>query len=495
MPTAVVIGSGVGGLTSALLLGQRGYQVTLLEQHERPGGMLQRFFRRGVGYDTGFHYCGGIGPDDALGRCLAHLGVRDRIHFLPLDPDGFDRLVFPSLTFDVPVGVDRYRDRLVECFPHEQAGIERFIRELHAAVDEYGLYRLRAPGQASALPSTEGVSLGAVLQATIRDPMCRHVIAGQGILYGVPADDAPFGLHCLILHHFLRGAHRIDGGGDRIALQMVKAVRRQGGTVRLGEAVTRILVHDRVAQGVQLASGEQIRADLVVANLHPVTAAQLLPDGAVRPAYLRRIHGNAVGMAHQGVYIEMDGPVPELGNRNLYRHLVDDARSFHASTPDDLAFYYASAPAQSGGSERLQHNVILMLTAAPFEAVGAHAGHGVGARPAAYHGIKDRWQAATVGALLRDFPQLEGRIRRIESSTPLTTLSYTSSPRGAMYGHYHSVEQMGRNRPAQAIRTRNLVLVGQGVFTPGILGSMLSAYYGIGRVVGLESLVQELRAA
>ena len=54
---------------------------------------------------------------------------------------------------------------------------------------------------------------------------------------------------------------------------------------------------------------------------------------------------------------------------------------------------------------------------------------------------------------------------------------------------------MGRYRPSQRVRVKNMVLVGQGVFSPGVLGVSLSAYYGVGQLLGLESLLEDLRSA
>ena len=91
MSRAVVIGSGMGGLVSALLLLKNGWEVDVVEQHYRAGGFLHRFFREGAGYDTGFHYVGSAQRDQLFGRVLSHLGVYDRLRFVPLDPDDPER--------------------------------------------------------------------------------------------------------------------------------------------------------------------------------------------------------------------------------------------------------------------------------------------------------------------------------------------------------------------------------------------------------------------
>ncbi|MGQ0504723.1 MAG: NAD(P)-binding protein, partial [Myxococcaceae bacterium] len=122
----VVVGSGMGGMSSALILAKDGFMVCVLEQHYRPGGCLHRFFRDRVPFDTGFHYLGGVGPEGTFARYLRFLGVYDKLKFHALDPDGFDVLQFPDFTFKIPNGWAALTQRLIETFPKEKAGILRF---------------------------------------------------------------------------------------------------------------------------------------------------------------------------------------------------------------------------------------------------------------------------------------------------------------------------------------------------------------------------------
>ncbi len=490
MKRAVIIGSGMGGLVSAILLARDGWKVTVLEQHSRPGGFLHRFFRQGLAYDTGFHYCGTVRPGQILQRCLAHLGVYDKLEFLPLDPDGFDEIWFPGLRFRVPVGREAYAQRLVETFPHEADGIRAVMRQVQAITEVYGAYTLHASPVASEVLRWESTSLEAFLSRHIRDPHCRAVIAGQSLLYGVPPDEAPAGLHAIVLDHFLQGACGIRGGGDRLAMTLVRRIRALGGEVLLRRRATAIEVVDRAARAVVTEDGEAFPADLVVADIHPRLLAPMLPEHSVRPAWRKRVERTRVGHAHLGVYLEIEGGPTSLGNRNHYRHLSWDLRrSFADTSPDDVPFYFATAPHERLGAAG-PRGVVLMLLPLAYERVARWRT----CRDEAYRRYKDALARAAVDALLADHPGLAGRIRRVEASTPITTERFTLSPRGAMYGHYHSVDQMGRYRPSQATRVRGLVLVGQGVFFPGVLGATLSAYYGCGHVLGLERLIEELRA-
>lgn len=52
----VIIGSGIGGLTTAVLLGRAGYKVLVLEQHHQAGGCCHSFKKKGFEFDTGTCY-------------------------------------------------------------------------------------------------------------------------------------------------------------------------------------------------------------------------------------------------------------------------------------------------------------------------------------------------------------------------------------------------------------------------------------------------------
>jgi len=109
---AIVIGSGLAGLTTAAYLAANGKKVLVLEQYDVAGGCSQTFRRKKEWqFDVGLHYIGGVRNGD-IARVLRGLGLLDRIEFVEMDPDGFDTLVFPDFTFRVPKGWDNYTRRL-----------------------------------------------------------------------------------------------------------------------------------------------------------------------------------------------------------------------------------------------------------------------------------------------------------------------------------------------------------------------------------------------
>jgi len=66
MTNVVIIGAGVGGLTTAALLAKHGLDVTVLESHIYPGGCAGTFFHQGYRFEAGATLAGGFysgGPD------------------------------------------------------------------------------------------------------------------------------------------------------------------------------------------------------------------------------------------------------------------------------------------------------------------------------------------------------------------------------------------------------------------------------------------------
>ncbi len=313
---AIVIGSGLGGLTAAAYLAANGRRTVVLEQHYVAGGNAHVFRRKRMfEFDVGVHYIGDCGPGGAIPTVLRGVGLDGAIEFLEMDPDGFDTIVYPGLTFRMPKGWDRYRERLVAAFPDDETGLHRCLDVFERVLAE--MRALQEPGAAQDLPrllreaptlvTWGGSTLAQLFDECGLGQKARAVILAQSGAYAVAPSRAPVVLHAGMLDHYLRGAYYPKGGGQVLPAHLVDVVRAYGGEVRLRTRVERILVEDGRAAGVRLTTGEELRAPVVISNADVKrTMLDLLGREHLSAAAVKRIESYRMALPVFCVYLGLD---------------------------------------------------------------------------------------------------------------------------------------------------------------------------------------------
>ena len=131
---AIVIGSGIGGLTTAALLAQHaGKRVLVLERHYTAGGFTHAFHRPGYEWDVGVHYIGQVqNPASPVRAAFDHV-TEGRLAWHPM-PDVYDQVRIADRVYEFPTGMDRFRDSLLQSFPAEGAAIDRYLAAVLSCV-------------------------------------------------------------------------------------------------------------------------------------------------------------------------------------------------------------------------------------------------------------------------------------------------------------------------------------------------------------------------
>jgi len=102
MYDAIIIGSGLGGLSCGAYLAKNGWKVLVLEKHSLPGGYATSFKRGGFTFDAALHMINGVGKGQNTYKFLEWCGVGDKIEFLKLKY--FMRFIFQDLDIRLPSG-------------------------------------------------------------------------------------------------------------------------------------------------------------------------------------------------------------------------------------------------------------------------------------------------------------------------------------------------------------------------------------------------------
>ena len=359
---AVVIGSGIGGLTTAACLAKAGKKVLVLEQHYTAGGYTHSYARNGYEWDVGVHYIGDMGSPNTLGRKLFDYITDGQLRWAPMD-DCYDRFFIGDKVVSLKAGKAGFRDSLVQAFPGEERAIDQYIKllgKVAAGMQWYTLSKL-APGIASpllgkalnvALPDCFNKTTYEVLSELTDNEELIGALTGQWGDCGVTPKQSSFLIHALIAKHYIHGGYYPVGGASEMAKTIIPVIQQGGGDVLTYADVKEILVEKGKAVGVRMSDGEEIRCNTVISNAGVInTFEELLPEAAARKCgYPRQRQHINPSMPHIGLYIGLKGTAEELGlpktNFWIYPSANHDANvaNFLDNTDSDFPVVYISFP-------------------------------------------------------------------------------------------------------------------------------------------------------
>jgi phytoene dehydrogenase-like protein len=282
-----VVGSGLSGLTAAALLAKRGHEVSVYEQHEEIGGVTSSVERDGFRWDLGQMLVPDLGPGEPGRRILEELGISDRVEVVK----GCRANRFPDFAIFRPDsfgGPDWRKQFLSEIFPSEAAGLDRYYRVYDRVHDLVGLAdrpgrwsRVELAVRALRVLRMKRWNAERFLNEFFGDPRLKAVFAHILADYSTFPRDFP-GLILPIINPEPGYDERVpldtDGRPHRSSWTFIRkgtralvdalaaAVTENGGEIRPGTGVRRILISDGRVVGLSLGNGSREGVDAVVAS-------------------------------------------------------------------------------------------------------------------------------------------------------------------------------------------------------------------------------------
>lgn len=350
-PKAVVIGAGLGGLAAALRLSVRGYDVTVVERRDAPGGRAYVIRDRGYVFDCGPTVITAPFLLEELWQ-LAGRELRDDVDLRSVTP--FYRVHFDDGDhFDYCGDTDEMRRQIGALCPSDVAGYDRFLAASRQIFDT-GFTKLahvpfdRATDMLKIVPEMIRLkshrSVYGLVSSFVRHPKVRQVLSFHPLLVG----GNPFSITSIysLIAHLERtwGVHFAMGGTGAIVDGLVGLLRERGVSVHCNTTVEQILVQDGRATGLRLEGGRTIEADIVVSNADSAwTLRHLLPP-ADRPSWPdRRIDNSRYSMGLFVWYFGTRRQYPDLPHHSIvlgprYKGLLRDIFD-HKVLADDFSLY------------------------------------------------------------------------------------------------------------------------------------------------------------
>ncbi|MBC7265098.1 MAG: NAD(P)/FAD-dependent oxidoreductase [Chloroflexi bacterium] len=446
----IVIGAGMGGLTAAALLAQRGLKTLVAEQAHYIGGFCANFRRlhRKYVFDIGVHDISGLGPRGPVRWLLHELGIESRLEFVRMSQE----YIFDDVRLRVPHDADEFAAELAALFPGERERIGEFFtemghiyRELYAGVEKTGSPRPTDPDEMLRYPLThphlfrwmERPYLD-MLNVYFGDERLKELLCALTPYLTDKPETLTVMQMAPIFGYYFDGGFYPKGGSGQLSQAVAETIRAHGGTILLGKRVTRILVEDGAARGIQLADGGTFHARVILSNADArVTFCELVGLEHLPGKFARQVQALQPTTSVFAVFLALDYE-PPIAPITMYR------------VPNGLGLGFALPSKVDPSLAPPGHYVLTVMTLLPQPEAAAwnRAAPDYKAHKAAFADEIIR-QAETL------LPGLRGHIIARDAATPATVTRYTGHPDGAIYG-----SALGHERLPLQTPLRNLYLVG-----------------------------------
>jgi phytoene dehydrogenase-like protein len=455
---AIVIGSGLGGLTAAALFARAGHKVLVLERNHNFGGAATVYRHGTLAIEASLHEIDGLDAGDPKGPLLRALGLDRDIPFVDVGDLHEVRCPLFDAPFVLPHGLDAARAASTAQFPQAEKGIAQYFERIDAVrqavammaehQDERGWWLWNAPtlpwrlwplirDRHATLSEVFGRLFGA-------NEAVKLALASNLGYYTDDPDTMPFIQFAVPqASYHAGGGHYIRGGSQVLSDRLVAIIREAGGEVETGREVETILLDGNRTRGVRHRSRQtdDIKEEfspIVFGNAAPTVLAAMLPQDK-RATFMSRYRDRRPSISLWSVALGLNRPSRDFGVRHYSTSVLPswlttlsgfrEAAAILGEQQESRITPYTMV-AYDQIDSGLNTNGPVLASLVGLDRVQNWAG----LAPEAKRARKERWMDRIIADLDRQFAGLAGAIVHREMSTSETFQQYLNTPGGALYG-------------------------------------------------------------
>ena len=443
----IVIGGALAGLSSALMLADKGLDVLVLERHNLPGGLATSFVRGGVEIEATLHEMMSIGDRKnrlKVGKFFDDMGVD--VDWLKV-PECYHASL-PGLEVTLHPGLKTFASEVDAVAPGSYEKVLKLLKlcdTVFNSVNELSIHpmsKVQMLLKHEAFVKTAGYSTKEVLATFDLPQKALDLLAPYWMYVGSGFSELPFTIYSVLMADYVGyGSYIPKKLSHEMSLKMAERAEAMGVQIEYRQHVDRILVKDKKVYGVRTARGDEIHADYVICSAYPnkVYTSMIEPIEEVPPEAIRMVNGRRISLTAFSVIMILDRPAEELNIR--------DYSVFHGDTMDtdaiyaDLAglgpYHYLTCICHNYGNPGVtpegtcSYSITVLPRADGWKTV----------KPEDY----DRVKHEVARQVIDDMSEYLGvnlldHVLEIVIETPMTIARYANAWNGCIYGYAHTME-------------------------------------------------------
>lgn len=497
---AVIIGSGLGGLTTAFILAKEGMRVCVLEKNRQIGGSLQIFSRDKTVFDTGVHYIGGLDDGQNLNRYFRYFGLMDVLKLQRLDINGYDIISFSGDDNKYPhaQGYDNFVEQLSRFFPKERENLKLYITKIKEVCKAFPLYNLDSSKKDFENDWYLNIDSRTFIESIISDSKLQQVLGGSNMLYAGLEGKTPFYVHALVVNSYIESAYRCIDGSSQIATHLTNAIKNMGGDVFNYSEAKKFHFNGDEIEAVELTNGEYIQGKLFISAIDLSKTVEMVEGSQLRKAYKNRIHNLENSISSFIVYaVANENSVPQL-NHNLYHYTVPNVWSSpnysEKTWPESIGVFGTSSSKHPDFTDNLTVMTYMRFDECKqWENTFRTNPHHTEDRGPGYEEFKLEKADKLLNVLYDRMPEMRGKIKSFTCSTPLTFRDYIGSRDGTLYGVLKDYNEPMKSFIAPRTKVKNLFLTGQNINLHGVMGVTVNSIVTASEILGHPYLIEKIR--
>ncbi|MFP3592384.1 phytoene desaturase family protein [Chryseobacterium sp. SIMBA_038] len=494
----LIIGSGLGGLVSALILAKEGLKVCILEKNNQYGGNLQTFSRDKLIFDTGVHYLGGLSKGQNLHQFFSYLGIMDDLDLQKMDEDGYDKITFGDDEIEYPhaQGYENFVEQLSQYFPDEKENLENYCEEIQRVCNQFPRYNV--VGSNNYNEEILHLNTKRFIESITSDKKLQSVLLGSNFLYAGDSENVPFYVHALTVNSYIQSAYKCVKGGSQISKLLIKKLRESGAEIHKHSEVSTVTFNENgVLNGVKTKEGKEYFAKQIISNIEIRSTIKLIGEERLKKSFLNRVLSWEPVSSCFSVYLVLKPHSISNFNYNLYHYSSEDLvwNAYQYKKENWPETYMLSSTESKHYPEFAES--LTAISYMDFDEVKnwQNTFNTVAdeeERGQQYEKFKLEKAEKMIDALEKKIPDLRQSIKKVYTSSPLSYRDYIGSFEGNMYGYIKSSENPLKTMVSPRTKINNLFLTGQSVNMHGILGCTIGAFNTCAEILGKELIDERL---